>query len=211
MSTPDNNESACPATCPPVFAPCGRCGAAGPETCQKTEAQDCQLLIPHNRRFVCRCCMAWVGDAHDRNCKLAQGVVTMEFATDKPLYYEAENPKGVEDTGPCATSEIPLRQRRIFRGALVDEFMALPDEDKRRLFAACATDAQDLACMYSNRMSAVWPNVVPDLAMLVRRLAYALQHCEPGHPLAQEAMEHLRDRRMLSHALSAPTTEKDAG
>jgi hypothetical protein len=211
MSTPDNNESACASTCPGVFAPCARCGAAGPETCQKTETQDCQLLLPHNRRYVCRCCMAWVGDAHDRHCKLAQGIVTMEFAMDKPLLVEAENPRGVEDTGPCATSAIPLRLRRIFRAALADEFMALPDEDKRQMFVACATDAQNLACMYSNRMSAVWPNVVPDLTMLVRRLAYALQHCSPGHPLAQEAMEHLRDRKMLGHALPGATVPDDAG
>jgi len=180
-----------------LFPPCPTCGAAEPGACQKVEKQACALLLAHNKHYVCRCCAAWVGDPHDRYCKLAQGVVTMEFATDTPIDFPAELPRGVDEIGPGGMSLLTFPERRIVRRKNADEFMAATDDQKRRIFQVCAEDAEDVACMYSLRMQATYPNVVPELSMLVRRLAYALEQATPGHVLAAEAMTYLVDERML--------------
>lgn len=181
----------------PVFPPCPRCGAAEPGACQKAETQACALLLPHNKHYVCRCCAAWVGEVHDQFCKLAQGVVTMEFAVDTPIDFPPALPRGVDEIGPGAMSTLTFPERRIVRQKNADEFMAATDEQKRRIFEACAEDAEEVACMYSLRLQATYSRVVPELAMLVRRLAYALEQSAPGHPLASEAMTHLVSERML--------------
>lgn len=179
------------------FKHCPRCGAPEPGACQKKEEQACTLLLPINKHYVCRCCAAWVGDAHDRFCKLAQGLVTMEFATDTPIDFEAESPRGVDEIGPGGMSTLTFLERRIVRQKNADEFMAATDDQKRRIFVACADDAEEIACMYSLRLQATYSNVVPELAMLVRRLSYALEQAAPGNPLASEAMTHLVEARML--------------
>jgi hypothetical protein len=121
----------------------------------------------------------------------------MEYATDAPIDFPAELPAGVDEIGPGGMSSLTFHERRIVRRKDADEFMAATDDQKRRIFQVCAEDAEDVACMYSLRMHATYPRVVPELAMLVRRLAYALEQTSPGHPLAAEAMTHLLNERML--------------
>jgi len=122
----------------------------------------------------------------------------MEFASDRPIYDDTPvKPCGVEEIGPGALSELTYVERRIIRRKNADEFMAAGDHEKRRIFQACAEDAEDVACLYSLRMKATASHVVPELTMLIRRLAYALEQSSPGHPVAAEAMTHLVNEHML--------------
>ena len=178
------------------FNPCERCGATSPADCRRPSSQDCLLELPLNQRYVCRCCATIVGAPHARFCKEGTGLVTMAQATDKPIRMEVQDPSGVQELDASYAQPLPLNLRRVISKHDADAFMALSDEDKRRVFTACAQDTGDIMSMRSLRMYAVMPRVIPELAMLVRRLAYALQDQAPGHPLAQEAMQHLKENRL---------------